>query len=257
MAKQADGAVLVRFGDTVVLVTACAQKLPRAGADFLPLTVDYRENTYAAGKIPGGFFKREGRPNEKETLTSRLIDRPLRPLFPDGWHYETQVIALVLSADIEHDPDVLAVTGASAALALSDIPFPNPIAAVRVGMVEGQIVVNPTTTQLALSTLDLVVAGTKSAVVMVEAGAREVSEADALKAIYAGHTEIQRIVRAIEALRTEAGTPKRSFTPKVVDAVRAAAIRARVEGRLLEAMMIRGKRISYATQDTLLAELVE
>ena len=257
MAKQADGAVLMRFGDTVVLVTACAQKQPRLGADFLPLTVDYRENTYAAGKIPGGFFKREGRPNEKETLTSRLIDRPLRPLFPDGWNYETQVIALVLSADIENDPDVLAVTGASAALALSDIPFPNPIAAVRVGMVEGQIVVNPTTTQLALSTLDLVVAGTKSAVVMVEAGAREVSEADALKAIYTGHAEIQKIVAAIEALRAEVGTPKRTFTAKTIDPARAAAIRARAGRPLLDAMQIKGKRVSYAAQDALLGELVE
>jgi len=257
MAKQADGACLVRLGDTVVLVTACAQKQPRVGVDFLPLTVDYRENTYAAGKIPGGFFKREGRPNEKETLTSRLIDRPLRPLFPDGWNFETQVIALVLSADLENDPDVLAVTGASVALALSDVPFPTPIAAVRVGMVEGQIVVNPTTTQLALSTLDLVVAGTESAVVMVEAGAREISEADALKAIYAGHVEIQRIVRAIEELRREAGMPKRSFTARTVNASRAEVIRSRAAGHLLEAMTIRGKRISYAAQDTLLAQLVE
>src|SRR5881396_2026117 len=164
IAKQADGSVTVRYGDTVVLVTATAERKERPGMGFLPLTVDYRENTYAAGKIPGGFFKREGRPNEKETLTSRLIDRPLRPLFPEGWNFETQVIALVLSADIENDPDVLAVTGASAALAISDIPFPSPIAAVRVGIVEGNYVVNPTTTQLALSTLDLVVAGTESAV---------------------------------------------------------------------------------------------
>ena len=134
MAKQADGAVTVRCGDTVVLVTVCAAKSPREGVDFLPLTVDYRENTYAAGKIPGGFFRREGRPNEKEVLTSRLIDRPLRPLFPEGWACETQVIALVLSADQENDPDVLALTGASFALAASDVPFPNPIAAVRVGL---------------------------------------------------------------------------------------------------------------------------
>src|SRR5881296_4098451 len=132
MARQADGAVVARLGDTVVMVTACTQKKPREGVDFLPLTVDYRENTYAAGKIPGGFFKREGRPNDKETLTSRMIDRPIRPLFPKGWSYETQVIALVLSADLANDPDVLAITGASTALHLSDIPFTTPIAAVRV-----------------------------------------------------------------------------------------------------------------------------
>ncbi|HEX9203700.1 MAG TPA: polyribonucleotide nucleotidyltransferase, partial [Vicinamibacteria bacterium] len=144
MAKQADGAVIVRLGDTVVLATACAQKEPRVGVDFLPLTVDYRENTYAGGKIPGGFFKREGRPNEKEILTSRMIDRPLRPLFPEGYANETQVIGLLLSADLENDSDTLAITGASAALYLSSIPFESPIGAVRVGFWDGQCVINPT-----------------------------------------------------------------------------------------------------------------
>src|SRR6186713_603782 len=144
LAKQADGAVIVRSGDSVVLVTACHAASPREGIDFLPLTVDYRENTYASGRIPGGFFKREGKPPEKEVLTSRLIDRPIRPLFPEGWRYETQIIALVLSADTENDPDVLAITGASAALALSEIPFGKTIAGVRVGMVDDQIVLNPT-----------------------------------------------------------------------------------------------------------------
>src|SRR6266705_1592775 len=148
IAKQADGSVTVRYGDTVVLVTATSERKERPGMGFLPLTVDYRENTYAAGKIPGGFFKREGRPNEKETLTSRLIDRPIRPLFPKGWAYETQVIALVLSADLANDPDVLAVTGASAGLLLSDIPFTTPIAAVRVGLIEGRYILNPTYEQM-------------------------------------------------------------------------------------------------------------
>src|SRR5512147_487660 len=148
MAKQADGAVIVRLGDTVVLATACAQKEPRAGVDFMPLTVDYRENTYAAGKIPGGFFKREGRPNEKEILTSRMIDRPLRPLFPEGYACETQVVGLLLSADLENDSDTLSMIGASTALYISDIPFDRPIGAVRVGYVDGEIVVNPSNSDL-------------------------------------------------------------------------------------------------------------
>ena len=176
LAKQADGAVLVRSGDTVVLVTACRAPSAREGIDFLPLTVDYREYTYASGRIPGGFFKREGKPTEKEVITSRLIDRPIRPLFAPGWRYETQVIALLLSADTENDSDVLAITGASAALAVSSIPFQKTIAGVRVGMVGGQFVMNPTFAQRKESTLDLVVAGTKDGIVMVEAGAKEVSE---------------------------------------------------------------------------------
>src|SRR5512138_180416 len=167
LAKQADGAVLVRSGDTAVLVTACASANPREGIDFLPLTVDYKENTYASGRIPGGFFKREGKPTEKEVLTSRLIDRPIRPLFPYGWRHETQVIALVLSADGENDSDVLAITGASAALALATIPFSRSIAGVRVGHVDGDFVINPTFEQRKRSRIDLVVAGTNEGIVMV------------------------------------------------------------------------------------------
>src|SRR6188474_973251 len=159
LAKQADGAVIVRSGDTMVLVTACAAASPREGIDFLPLTVDYREYAYASGRIPGGFFKREGKPAEKEVLTSRMIDRPIRPLFPAGWRFETQVIALVMSADQENDTDVLAITGASAALAISEIPFAKTIAGVRIGLVDGQYVVNPTFLQRKQSQLDLVVAG--------------------------------------------------------------------------------------------------
>src|SRR3989449_11738007 len=175
VAKQADGAAYVSYGDTVVLVTACAQREPREGIDFFPLTVDYRENTYAAGKIPGGFFKREGRPTEKEILTSRMIDRPIRPLFPKGWSYETQVIALVLSADLANDPDVLAITGASTALHLSDIPFTTPVAAVRVGLNEQGYVLNPTYEQMEASRLDLVGVGSATDVIMVEAGAHAMS----------------------------------------------------------------------------------
>src|SRR5579872_6798071 len=167
LAKQAGGSVMVRFGDSVVLVTACRAGSAREGIDFLPLTVDYREYTYASGRIPGGFFKREGKPAEKEVLTSRVIDRPIRPLFPSGWRHETQVIALVLSADSENDTDVLALTGASAALALSDVPFEKTIAGVRVGLVDGQYVINPTFEQRKISQLDLVVAGSKDGIVMV------------------------------------------------------------------------------------------
>src|SRR6188472_564039 len=161
LAKQADGSVVVRSGDTMVLVTACTASTPREGIDFLPLTVDYKEYTYASGRIPGGFFKREGKPSEKEVLTSRVIDRPIRPLFPSGWRFETQIIALVLSADSENDTDVLAITGASAALALSDVPFEKTIAGVRVGLVDGQYVINPTFEQRKVSKLDIIVAGSK------------------------------------------------------------------------------------------------
>ena len=170
LAKQADGAVVVRYGDTMVIVTACHAASPREGIDFLPLTVDYREYTYASGRIPGGFFKREGKPAEKEVLTSRLIDRPIRPLFPSGWRFETQVIALVLSADDKNDSDVLAVTGAGAALALSEIPFQKTTAGVRVGLLDGKYIVNPTFEQRRASRLDLIVAGTAEAITMVEAG---------------------------------------------------------------------------------------
>src|SRR5207247_10374528 len=173
LAKQAHGSVIVRYGDSVVLVTACRAAHAREGIDFLPLTVDYREYTFASGCIPGGCFRREGEPTEKEVLTSRCIDRPTRPLFPSGWRYETQIIALVLSADQENDTDVLAITGASAALAFSDIPFEKTIAGVRIGVVNGQFVVNPTFEQRKQSQLDLIVAGSNDAIAMVEAGAKQ------------------------------------------------------------------------------------
>ena len=176
LAKQADGAVVVRSGDTMVLVTAQAAPNPREGIDFLPLTVDYREYTYASGRIPGGFFKREGKPSEKEVLTSRLIDRPIRPLFPGGWRRETQIIAFVISADTDNDSDVLAITGASAALAISSVPFARSIAGVRVGLIDGEYLINPTFEQRRRSKMDLIVAGSADAIVMVEAGAKEVSE---------------------------------------------------------------------------------
>ena len=218
IAKQAHGACVVRYGDTVVLATACYKDGNVIG-DFMPLTVDYKEYTYAGGRIPGGFFKREGRPTEKEILTSRLIDRPLRPSFQKGYRQETQVIALVLSADGENDPDVLALNGASTALVISEIPFHNPIGAVRIGYVNGEIVINPTNAQRDLSDLDLVVAGTKDAIVMVEAGAREVSEAVVLDAFDAAHTEIRRICEMQEQLRQDLGKEKLKveYTPKFTE----------------------------------------
>src|SRR5687767_5428912 len=208
LAKQADGSVIVRSGDTVVLVTACHAASAREGIDFLPLTVDYRENTYASGRIPGGFFKREGKPSEKEVLTSRLIDRPHRPLFPPGWRYETQIIALVLSADTENDSDVLAITGASAAIAISEIPFEKTIAGVRVGLVEGRYVINPTFEERKQSKLDLIVAGSREGIVMVEAGAKEATEDEVVGALDAAHAAIKDIVGGIDDL-ARATSPKK------------------------------------------------
>lgn len=201
VARQANGAVLVSFGESIVLVTATASKSPREEVDFFPLVVDYQEMAYAAGKIPGGFFKREGKPSEKEVLTSRLIDRPLRPLFPQGFLNEVQIIATVLSADQENDPDVLAICGASAALEISDIPFQGPIGAVRVGRLNGEWVCNPPISQMPESDVNLVVAGNKEAVVMVEGGGREISEDDLLAAIFFGHASLQPILRLQEELK--------------------------------------------------------
>src|SRR5918911_2617376 len=217
MAKQANGAVVVRSGDSVVLVTACMAENPKPGAGFFPLTVDYREYTYAAGKIPGGFIKREGRPSEKEVLTSRLIDRPIRPLFPDGFLNETQIIAMVLSADPENDPNSLAIAGAAAALAISDIPFPYILGGVRVGMRDGQYIANPTYTEGRESKLNIVVAGTEEGIVMVEAGAQQVSEEQVLGAIDFGHDCCKRIAAAIKQLVAQAGKPNREFAPPQLD----------------------------------------
>src|SRR3990170_8871212 len=200
LAKQADGSVVVRMGDTMVLVTACHSSSPREGIDFLPLTVDYREYAYASGRIPGGFFKREGKATEKETLTSRCIDRPIRPLFPAGWNYETQIIAFVISADTDNDADVLAITGASAALALSEMPFEKTIAGVRVGLIDGQYLINPSFTQRKQSRLDLVVAGSKDGIVMVEAGANEVTEEEAVQALETAHAAIKQLCDVIDDL---------------------------------------------------------
>ncbi|PYO00789.1 MAG: polyribonucleotide nucleotidyltransferase [Candidatus Rokuibacteriota bacterium] len=213
VAKQADGAVVVRHGGTMVLATCVAAKSATEGQDFFPLTVEYRERAYAGGRIPGGYFKREGRPVEKEILTSRLIDRPIRPLFPKGFKNEIQVICLAISADHENDPDVLAMNGASTALCLAGIPFGGPVGAVRVGLVEGKLVANPTTAQQALSSLELVIAGTEDAVLMVESGASEVAEETMLEAIAFGHRECQHLVRAQKELVQKSGKPRWPFDP--------------------------------------------
>jgi polyribonucleotide nucleotidyltransferase len=256
LAKQADGSVIVRSGDTMVLVTACATSEPREGIDFLPLTVDYREYAYASGRIPGGFFKREGKPSEKEVLTSRFIDRPIRPLFPSGWRNETQVIALVLSADTEHDSDVLAITGASAALALSSIPFTRTIAGVRMGLMDGEYLVNPTFEQRRKSRLDLIVAGSKDAIVMVEAGAKEVTEDEILKALDLAHDAIREIIAGIETLAKEAGHTKREIAKKEYDAAFVQEVEQKALAPLSVAMQIKDKLENYGQVDAVLADLL-
>ena len=196
MAKQADGSAVVRYGDTMMLVTATSRKELKEGKDFLPLIVDYRENTYSAGKIPGGFFKREGRPSEREILMARLIDRPIRPLFPEGYFYDTQIVGLLLSADLESEPDTLGVIGASCALYFSDIPFTTPLGAVKVGLVDGALVVNPTDKELDRSPLNMTVVSNEDGVIMIEAGAQEIGEDLVLEGLDLAHRENQRIIKA-------------------------------------------------------------
>src|SRR4030081_1851958 len=235
VAKQANGAVLARYGDTVVLVTACMDN--RANdRDFLPLTVDYREYTYSAGKIPGGFFKREGRPSEREILTSRMIDRPLRPLFPESWRNETQIVAMVLSADSENDPDMIGITGASAAAFISDLPFTTPVAAVRVGLVEGKLVANPTVAEQKTSLLNIVVVASEDAIVMVEAGAREVSEDAVADALQFGHDQIKRIIAAIRELHDKVKPNKVVVPPFPFDEALAKEIEQKYGARLHDAL---------------------
>ena len=236
MAKQANGAVVVRSGDAAVLVTACMADQPKPGAGFFPLTVDYREYTYAAGKIPGGFIKREGRPSEKEVLTSRLIDRPVRPLFPEGFAHETQIIAMVLSADPEQDPNSLAICGAGAALAISDLPFPYVLGGVRIGMKDGQYVANPSYTEGRESKLNIVVAGTEEGIVMVEAGAQQVSEAEVLGAIEFGHQCCKKIAAGIRELVKLVGKPKFEYVPQTHDAELYQQIESAIRGELTEAL---------------------
>jgi polyribonucleotide nucleotidyltransferase len=258
VAKQANGAIMARYGDTIVLTTACMA--PTANdRDFLPLTVDYRENTYSAGKIPGGFFKREGRPSEKEILTSRLIDRPMRPLFPDSWRNETQIVSMVLSADSDNDPDVIAVTGASAACYCSDLPFEKPVACVRVGLLDGQLVANPTVADQKKSLMNIVIAGTEDAIVMVESGALEVSEEAVVDALEFGHAQIKKIVGAIKELHAKLKIKKVTVPPLPFDESLYKEIEKKYGARLHDAVNTEKhpKKESYLLIDAIKDELKE
>src|SRR5215471_16959820 len=258
IAKQANGAVTARYGDTILLVTACMASKPN-DRDFLPLTVDYRENTYSAGKIPGGFFKREGRPTEKEILVSRLIDRPMRPLFPDSWRNETQIIAMVLSADSANDPDVIAVTAASAAAYCSDLPFSDPIAAVRVGLLDGQLVANPTVAEQKTSKLNIVVAATEKGIVMVEAGAFEVSEEKVAEALDFGHEQIRKIVGGIKELHNQLKPTKVVVEPLPFDQKIYDDLKKNFGAKLLDALNTQKypKKESYHLVESLEDEIVK
>src|SRR5918999_1372082 len=259
VAKQADGSVIVRYGDTMLLVAAVAASTQREGIDFFPLTVEYRESQFAAGRIPGNYFRREGRPNEKEILTSRLIDRPCRPLFAEGYRNETQVIASVISADPDNDPDVIAITGASCALYLSDIPFPNPIAGVRVGLIDGRYIINPTYDETRESRLNLVVAGTEEAITMVEAGANEVSEEIMVEALMLAQKEINRLCRWQKELYKALDIQKRPVEPPVLNEEMLGEIERNYSERLRQSLdtEAQGKIASYAAVDALKKEVVE
>ncbi|MBA2341246.1 MAG: polyribonucleotide nucleotidyltransferase [Pyrinomonadaceae bacterium] len=259
IAKQADGSVVISYGDTMLLVAAVGAHSPREGIDFFPLTVEYREHNYAAGRIPGNYFRREGRPNEKEILTSRLIDRPCRPLFSEGYRNETQVVASVISADPENDPDVIAITGASCALYLSDIPFPNPIAGVRVGLIEGRYIINPTYDEIRESRLNLIVAGTEEAIVMVEAGAQEVSEEIMVEALMLSHKEINRLCRWQRELYKALDIQKRAVIAPQLNEEMMGEIERNYTERLRSALdtTAQGKLASYSGVDGLKKEIVE
>jgi polyribonucleotide nucleotidyltransferase len=258
IAKQANGAIVARYGDTVILNTACMATKAN-DKDFLPLTVDYRENTYSAGKIPGGFFKREGRPTEKEILTSRLIDRPMRPLFPESWRNETQVNSMVLSADSDNDPDVIAVTGAAAAAYCSDLPFPTPIAAVRVGLVNGQLVANPTVAEQKTSLLNIVIAGSEDAIMMVESGALEVSEETVVEALEFGHAQVKKIVAAIKELHAQLKPKKVEVEPWPFDQAIYDTLKKTIGADLKDALNTEKhpKKESYHLVDELKAKVTE
>lgn len=259
VAKQADGSVIIGYGDTMVLVAAVAASTPREGIDFFPLTVEYRESNYAAGRIPGNYFRREGRPTEKEVLTCRLIDRPCRPLFAEGYRNETQVIASVISADPDYNPDVIAITGASLALYLSDIPFLNPIAGVRIGLIEGRYIVNPTYDEVRDSRLNLIVAGTEEAIVMVEAGASEVSEEIMVEALMLAHKEINRLCRWQKELYKALDIQKREVVAVPLDEEMLREIQEKYSQRLREALDTtkQEKRESYGLVDELKKEVAE
>ena len=258
VAKQADGSVVIRYGDTMLLVTAVSMRTAKEGLDFFPLTVEYRESSYSAGRIPGNYFRREGRPSEKEVLTCRLIDRPVRPLFPEGYRFETQIVGTVISSDAENDPDVIAITGASCALYLSDIPFDNPIAGIRIGLIDGKYIINPTYDQRRESALNLVVAGTEEAICMVECEAQEVAENIMVEALMLAHKEIKRLCLWQRELGKALEITKREFTPATIDANIIAEVERNFGDRLREALDTTGKDklTSYAAIDALKKDVV-
>lgn len=259
VAKQADGSVVIRYGETMLLVTAVSMRTAKEGLDFFPLTVEYRESSYSAGRIPGNYFRREGRPSEKEVLTCRLIDRPVRPLFPDGYRFETQIVGTVISSDGENDPDVIAITGASCALYLSDIPFENPIAGIRIGLIDGKYIVNPTFEERRESDLNLVVAGTEEAIVMVEAEANEVAENIMLEALMLAHKEIKRLCLWQKELGKALDIKKRVFEPGFIDEHVVADVEKTWTDKLRSALDTTGKDklTSYAEIDALKKEVIE
>jgi polyribonucleotide nucleotidyltransferase len=259
VAKQADGSVVIRYGDTMLLVAAVSARTAREGLDFFPLTVEYRENTFSAGRIPGNYFRREGRPSEKEVLTCRLIDRPVRPLFADGYRFETQIVASVISADSDNDPDVVAITGASCALYLSDIPFHNPIAGVRIGLIDGKYLINPTYDERRESELNLIVAGTEEAICMVECEANEVDEKIMVEALMLAHREIKRLCLWQKGLFEALGIEKRTFEAQEVDADILSRIESDFSDRLRAALDTTGKDklSSYGAVDDLKNEAIE
>ena len=257
LAGQASAAVTVSYGETVVLVTACFNKEPREGVDFLPLTIDYEERLYAAGKIPGGFIRREGRPSEHATLACRQTDRPIRPLLPKSWHSDIQIITTVLSADLENDPDILSVIGASAALSLSEVPFDGPVGAVNVGYINGELVLNPTLVQFEESQLDLVVVSTREKVIMIEAGAREVSEDTVLKAVKFAHEANQDIINLQEQLREAAGKPKLRVPVDEVNPEAVSALSTLVDTKLEQVLGQSDKEVREQMLNTLIEELAE
>ena len=259
VAKQADGSVVIQYGETMILVTAVSGRTAKEGLDFFPLTVEYRESSYSAGRIPGNYFRREGRPNEKEVLTCRMIDRPVRPLFPEGYRFETQIVGSVISADADNDPDVIAITGASCALYLSDIPFSNPISAVRIGLIDGKYLINPTYDERRESLLNLIVAGTEEAIVMVEAQANEVEEKIMLEALMLAHKEIKRLCLWQKELFKALDIKKREFQVAELDQTHVKEIEDKYSQRMREALNTTGKDkiSSYAAIDALKKEVVE
>ncbi|MBC7361128.1 MAG: polyribonucleotide nucleotidyltransferase [Candidatus Aminicenantes bacterium] len=254
--KQADGSALVRYGDTIMLVTATSKKEVSGEKNFLPLIVDYRENTYAAGKIPGGFFKREGKPSEREILVARLIDRPIRPLFPDGYFQDTQIVALLLSADLENEPDTLGIIGASAALYFSEIPFTTPVGAVKVGLIDNQFIINPTASQLEKSTLNMVVAGNEDGICMIEAGANEVEEEKIVEGLVLAQEEIKKIVVAQKELFSQLNIKKMEVQVKKPDPEKVKKIEEEISTELLQAIQIKQKKASEKASEEILNRLL-